>query len=188
MQIFKNQNFKRDQTTYLKIYFNVYTMENLLSVCSENNYTVVNENLKTDDHMSETMNLFHESIKHPDRVTIISKQPDISYLKKYIDDYNSEVSGVPSIRKDYTKFMYMLIFNGTFFAWDGDDNIKKWRCFFSKFTDEKDFCTICYETCNDDANNIVTCHTCYEWICNSCMNKLTVNKCPHCKSFDSLSV
>lgn len=171
-------------------------MDNLLEVCEEMGLEVdysmsIKDRGAFSSPMKETIRAFNKSEDYPRSVTIVRDKEDIPRMKMSLKLYNMSIAGESVINppEEYDSEDIGLIFcNGVVFSWDHVRSTAEWRSFFHHCTKEEEWlCVIC-ETPEVPATEVVSCTTCYKWLCKTCVERLTVNKCPMCNSLDTLSI
>ena len=169
-------------------------MDNLLEVCEEMGLEVEYLSLKERGAfafpMKETIRAFNMSEDDPKTVTIVRDKDVIANMKMSATLYNRRLYGesvLSAPEQDCEGVIGLLFCNGVVHSWDYAKSASEWRAFFQQCATTEDWlCKIC-ETPDVPATQIVSCKICYKWLCKTCAEKLTVNKCPMCNSPNTLS-
>lgn len=143
--------------------------------------------------MKETIRAFNRSEDYPKIVTIVLDKNDITNNMKMASTmYNRRLNGESVIcdpDEEETMDDAGLIFcNGVVHAWNYVKSKPEWRAFFQHCatTEEWVLCAIC-ETPDVPATQVVSCRICCKWLCKTCAEKLTGNKCPMCNGMQTIS-
>ncbi len=171
-------------------------MENVVEVCEEMGLTIeylsLKERGKFATPMKESIRAFNRSEDYPKTVTIVLDQDDINKMKMCTTIYNRRLNGEsPGYDadevEDRTDDAGLIFCNGVVHAWNYVKSKAEWRAFFNYCAETEDWvCTLC-ETAGVPATQVVSCRICCKWICKTCAEKLTANKCPMCNGNDTLS-
>lgn len=142
--------------------------------------------------MKETVRAFNRSEDDPKTVTIVLDKNDIMNMKMASTIYNRRMNG-ESVGYDTdeederTDDAGLIFCNGVVHAWNYVKSKPEWRAFFEHCSQPEEWvCAIC-ETPDVPATQVVSCRICCKWLCKTCAEKLTVNKCPMCNGKETLS-
>lgn len=172
-------------------------MDNLLEVCEEMGLDVDYLSLKERGElascmpMKEAIRAFNLSEEFPNSVTIVLDKDEAAKLFNASQIINRRLCGeelpeLPMTESPSTD-LKLIFCNGVVCTWDESKSVSRWRDFFNHCLKEEDYvCRIC-NTSDIPITRFVSCRICYKWLCKTCAEKLTINQCPACRSFKTLS-
>lgn len=169
-------------------------MDNLLEVCTEMGLKVEYLSLKERGAfatpMKEIIRAFNMSEDDPGTVTIVLDKDDISNMKMSATLHNRRHTGESVLRapleEENSADVGLIFCNGVVHTWDYVKSTAEWKSFFQHCAATEEWlCNIC-DTPDVLVTQVVSCRTCCKWLCKTCAEKLTVNKCPSCNSMRML--
>lgn len=192
----KNKKYKKKKTKSYLVSEDEATlhMDNLLDVCSELDLTVdylsITERGKFATPRKELIRGVNMTEDDPKLVIVVRNPLDAAMMKNASIVFNKKFTGeaLPEyLPIDVETCPKLIVCNGVVHTWDYAKSVSEWRTFFQHCITPEDWvCRIC-ETPDIPATQVVSCRTCCKWLCKTCAEKMTVNKCPTCNGLGTLS-